>query len=449
MRHVSILFTAVVLLCALPGAAQSSRQGRSGPAVNVDQLIADKNYLELQKLLAQPSVLSPDDRNYVEGFMANRTNRVAESIRRLQPLVARFAVQNKQRAMVALSTLADDYEKTFRYGDAADTYARLAREFAGDMTPAELRRATREAGRWELLRGAPAQQVHRASAFTVKTVRDPAGLLEAEVTIGSQRQWMILDTGANLSVISRSTARRLGLRVSSRQTTIRGNAPGQIPVHTAIIPRLKLGTAEFRNVAVLVLEDAELDVPQLHYHIPGSLGFPVLSALGRITFLADGRFGAHLPVNGPTLQRTNLFLEKLTPIVAVGVDGTDRLFTIDTGATGSLLTAAYYREHQDDFAAQQAQDVELMGAGATASAPAYRLPVLSLAVGGGTALLRDVPVLTEPRDRFDTKFYGNLGQDVLTQFHSYSFDFRKMIFAVEPAAGSRNHRTRTGPASGW
>ncbi len=71
-----------------------------------------------------------------------------------------------------------------------------------------------------------------------------------------------------------------------------------------------------------------------------------------------------------------------------------------------------------------------MGAGAALSTPAYSLPELSITVGGGTAVVKDIPVLTQPRDRFDRKFYGNLGQDVLRQFRSYTFDFRKMMFSV-------------------
>ncbi len=427
----------VVLLHASLAAAPEALPATE-PTPNVDQLIADKNYLELENLLGRADGLDARDRDYVEGIMANRTNRVAESIRLLEPLVTKLTAENKQRAKAALSTLADDYEKDFRYGDAADTYARLARNFADNMTPAELRRATREAGRWELLREAPPQQVSGKSRFKIETVRDAAGLLEAPVTIGGQRVSMVLDTGANLSVISQSFAQRLRLKVSGRQTTVTANAPGELPAHTAIIPLLRFGTAEFRNVAVLVLEDAALEISELHYRIPGSLGFPVLSALGRITFFADGRFGAGLPSKAGGLLKSDLFLEKLTPVVAVTIDGKQQLFTIDTGSTSTLLSASYYREHHDDFVSQQPHQLDLLGAGTSVSIPAYNMPKLSVSVGGETVSLTNVPVMTEPRDRFDTKFCGNLGQDLLRQFRSYSFDFRKMVFVGESTTVRRH-----------
>ena len=54
--------------------------------------------------------------------MANHRNRVSESVRMLEPLVSSLAATNKERVVIALSTLADNYEKTFRYSDAAGTY---------------------------------------------------------------------------------------------------------------------------------------------------------------------------------------------------------------------------------------------------------------------------------------------------------------------------------------
>ncbi len=434
MRCLPVHFAVLVLLHAPLGAAPQNRpEPPTRTAVRVDQLIADKNYLELENLLSRPDGVDARDRVYGEGIMANRTNRVEESIRLLEPLIAKLGVENKQRAKVALSTLADDYEKSFRYGDAADTYSRLAREFADNMTAAEVTRARREASRWELLRGAPAQQVRKTSPFIIGAVRDAAGLLEAPVTIGSQHLSMVLDTGANLSVIGRSTAEQLGLKISNRVTTVTGNAPGDVPVHTAIIPQLRFGNAELRNVAVLVLEDAALDITGLHYRIPGSLGFPVLAALGNITFFADGRFGVGV-AGSRELPNHNLFLEKLTPVVDVEIAGEERLFTIDTGSTSTLLSTSYYREHHGDIVSQEPQELQLLGAGTSASFPVFTVGKLSIAVGGGKASLTDVPVLREPRDRFDMKFFGNLGQDVLRQFQSYTFDFRNMAFVARPVA---------------
>ncbi len=286
-----------VVLCTLVVVAWSSSPhshdtGALQPrAIDWDRLLRERRYLELERALSSKSNLTLSDRAFFEGVMANRRNRVAESIKMLEPLMPSLSATNKDRAVIALSTLADDYEKTFRYSDAADTYEELERRFGSSMDDQERQRVSREAARWSLLRGAPPQSAEVKVPFTVPIARNKVGLLEVSAEFGRFHESLILDTGANLSAISFNLARRLGLKLSSSVATSGGIAGRRMAVHTAVIPEVRLGQAKLRNVAVIVVNDEDLVIPDLHYRIPGSIGFPVLSALGRITFFADGRFG--------------------------------------------------------------------------------------------------------------------------------------------------------------
>jgi len=58
---------------------------------------------------------------------------------------------------------------------------------------------------------APVQKVHRERAFTIPTRRNAVGLIEAPVQINGRTEFWALDTGANISVLTRSRAQRLGL----------------------------------------------------------------------------------------------------------------------------------------------------------------------------------------------------------------------------------------------
>ena len=126
-----------------------SRQLADTPdsTTDLDQLLRQRHYLELESALTSKSTLSPTDRNFFEGVIANRRNRVVESIRTLEPLLASLSVTNKERAIIALSTLADDYEKAFRYSNAADAYAQLETRFGLSMTENERRKAAKVADR--------------------------------------------------------------------------------------------------------------------------------------------------------------------------------------------------------------------------------------------------------------------------------------------------------------
>ncbi len=435
MRH-SLSSIAGVVLCGLVVVAWSSSphsQGTGtaqGRTIDWDRLLQERRYLELDRALSSKSNLTGSDRAFFEGVMANRRNRVAESIKMLEPLVSSLSAANKDRAVIALSTLADDYEKTFRYSDAADAYGELEKRFGSSMDDQERQRASREAARWSLLRGAPPQSAEVKVSFTLPMTRNKVGLLEVSAEFGRFHESLILDTGANLSAISFSLAQRLGLKLSNSVATSRGIADRKMAVHTAVIPELRLGGARLRNVAVIVVADKDLIVPELRYRIPGSIGFPVLSALGRITFFADGRLGVG-EAAGSSGGEENLFLQRLTPIVAAEVGGIERLFTIDTGAVGSFFTVQYYLEHKSDFASQIIGDFDLAGAGGVRRYPAYFAGKLNMKIGGACVVVNELPVITQTRGSSVDKFYGNVGQSILRQFKSYTFDFQNMSFSAD------------------
>jgi Aspartyl protease len=421
----------VVMVCCLSSLPQSTGTAQISP-VELDELLRERRYLELDRALSSNSNLNNSDRAFFTGIMANRRNQVAESIRTLEPLVPFLSATNKERAIIALSTLADDYEKAFRYSEAANTYAELERRFGSWMDENERQRAIREAARWSLLRGAPPQSAEVTGPFTIPITRDKVGLPEVSVEFGKLHESLILDTGANLSAMSFSLAQRLGLKLSRSVATSGGIAGRRMTVHTAVIPELQLGDAKLRNVAVIVIDDKDLVPPGVHYRIPGSIGFPVLSALGRITFFADGRFGVGLtPTAESSGAEENLFLQRLTPIVVAEVGGMERLFTIDTGSEGSFFTVRYYLDHSRDFTSQTIRDFDLAGAGGRRTYPAYLTGIVNIKMGGACVVESELPVIAQTRGTSDDKFYGNVGQSVLRQFKSYTFDFQNMSFRAE------------------
>ena len=63
----------------------------------------------------------------------------------------------------------------------------------------------------QILREAPAQTIEWNGPTILKTERNPMNSLNVELTVnGMQAPWL-LDTGANISVVSQSFAERLGL----------------------------------------------------------------------------------------------------------------------------------------------------------------------------------------------------------------------------------------------
>ena len=429
--HVAAVVSCALIVLAWSSSPQSKDAVSQSGTTDLNQLLRDRHYLELNAALSSKSNLSVSDRTFFEGVMANRLNRVADSIKMLEPLAQSLSTADKDRAVTTLTTLADDYEKSFRYSDAANTYVDLDKRFGLVMDENERQRVSREAARWSLLRGSPPQSVEVKESFTVPTRRDRVGLPEVYVDFGKIRESLILDTGANLSAISFSLAQRLGLKLSKASATSNGIAGRRMTIRTAIVPEVRIGAAKLRNVAVIVINDKDMIVPTLHYRIPGSIGFPVLSALGRITFFADGRFGVGPNPAASSSGEENLFLQRLTPVVVAEIAGAERLFTIDTGSAGTFFTVQYYLDHKSDFAAQTIGSFDLAGAGGARTYPSYVTGKVNIKMGGACVSLNQLPVIAQTRGQSDDKFYGNIGQLVLGRFKSYTFDFQNMTFSAE------------------
>jgi predicted aspartyl protease len=295
------------------------------------------------------AALSQESRAFFVGIMANTLNRVQKSLELLEPAIPSLLVNNPTRGEIALCTLADDYAKKFRYGDAARVYVE-ADLISKQQNLDSNCRAALEASRWLMLSNAPVQTVDSGGEFTIQGRWDSIGLIQVPVRAGVYTGSWVVDSGANLSVISQSVAEQMGLEVSSTTGTADGGSGAALPVRTAIIPELRLGSAVVHNLPVLVAADSDLDFAKIHYRIDGSLGLPVLAALRRFTVHRDGRvcFGGASDVADNTRTPHNLFLEKFAPVITADFGLGDQLFTIDTRGGNYTVRSVLWLEYGGD-----------------------------------------------------------------------------------------------------
>ena len=422
---------AAVLACTVLIAASlaSERAPVRAPisAEQLDALLNQKEYPELSAALDNPDARKSTDYEFFAGVVANRTNQLNRSIRMLKQALPMLQKQRAyDREQIAWEILADGYASLGRYAEAADTYVALETHFGNRMSAREKAAMENEARQWSLLRHVPPQSVAIAAAFTVPTKPNPLGLFEVPVEVRSETRYWVVDTGANISAMSKSEARLLGLHPLEGTTEVKGVTGSMVPIQVAVVPELLLGKARLRNVAFVLLDDQNLLVSPPHYQIDGIIGYPVLSALGRITFDHNGTFAVDVSVKPHLRRGHNLFIEKETPLVAARIGDTTCLFTLDTGIRRTILTARYYREHSSDFVAYKANGQSLTGVGGTRSLPAYTIGTLSLQLAGHTTTLHDVPVLTNRAGKTFDDFCGTLGLDAVQQFSAFTLDFHNM-----------------------
>jgi len=432
-KSVAVLGKVVLLFASLCiQLSFSFAQGKS--AVTEDGPDQELKEFRLDDLEARLATMEPgSERDYFAGVLANREGHILESIQLLNSVLPSIRRSRPDRAVVALQALADDYTKSFQYGDAAQAYGDLLTHFSSQLEPEELKGSKDDAGLAQVLREAPAQTVTWDGAVRLKTERNPLNSMNVELTVnGVQGPWL-LDTGANLSLVSKSFAERLGLKFLPGVAQTPGGLTGiENPLRVALLPTLQIGGATLHNVVVMVLDDANLNIKlgKQKYQINGIIGYPVFQALGTITFLHDGEFEAGNKARA-TGTGARMYMNQLTPIIECKVEGNDLPFSFDTGASGTDLLVRYYQRFHSESKAWKKGKAKTAGAGGVVKREIYIQPQVKLGIGDKTVTLERVSIYTSGTgtDTHDV-LYGNLGQDVVVNFESFTLDFSTMTFSL-------------------
>lgn len=235
-----------------------------------------------------------------------------------------------------------------------------------------------------------------------------------------------------MSVVSVSFAKRLEVQpLPGYGQTSSGVTGIENPLQVAVLPELKFGSATVHNVVLLILDDKNLNVGAENGNdqIEAVLGYPVLQALGAVTFSQDGTLEAG-PGTGPPGAAARMFMDGLTPMIECGVNGKNLLFDLDTGANASMLSVRYFKDFSAQSASWAKADDKSAGAGGIKQRQVDLLGTLDLKIGDKIASIHRIPIFTSAVGTDVDHGYGNLGQDLLAGFESFTLDFAHMRFSL-------------------
>lgn len=333
----------------------------------------------------------------------------------------------------AWAVLAD---ASFTAGDYADAATAVEGWQAALQRHDAPRKDIDDAGRMGALAfalsSAPRQQVEALVPRTVPVRTDKVGLSRADATVNGHSQEAVLDTGAGLSVVSRSTAARLGLRMLEREATIGSAARDAVPTRIGVAERFEFAGLELRDVAFLVLEDSQLELPVPGgYRIDAIIGFPVLREFKRIRF---DRSGSMTPEPGakPSLAAENLRIVGNSLYVDARFRGIPVAMHLDSGGPRSSLSSRFSQRHAHVVEGLETTDERLAGAGGATTRRSAVMRDTALQVAGKRAALPELSIVVEDGD-VEAENFGLLGGDVLNQFAWWVLDFEAMTFELGPA----------------
>jgi predicted aspartyl protease len=285
---------------------------------------------------------------------------------------------------------------------------------------------------WKGLQNVAPQTTTIASTTHIAYRRDLAGLINIPVRFADSTFDFVFDTGANLSVITESYARKANLQLLNVRFKVRAITGLEVFANLGIASELKLGNIIVRNAVFMIFPDSALSFARGLYTIKGIIGFPVIEQLQEIRI---NKNALTVPQVATDRAIRNFGVDELLPVISV-VYNTDTLaFTFDTGAQFTFLNEPFYRHYKQLMdSAGKSFVMQVGGAGGISKTNAFRLPQIPITVAGQPALLKDVAVKTTSSDTKDKLYYGNLGQDIMNQFKEMVINFRYMYVDFIPPA---------------
>ena len=278
---------------------------------------------------------------------------------------------------------------------------------------------------WTALSGQPKQEVMLQGTTIIKMARDKANLTNLPVMTGNITVDFIFDTGANLSTVTQSTARRMNMKPLGATIEVGSITGAKVMSDLAVCSEFTIGNITVKNAVFLVFADETLAVPQIDYQINGIIGFPVIEALGEVQLTRKDEF--IVPDRPSIAKEQNMALDFLTPVINIG----EEYYTFDTGATSTSLYKKYFEKHRDKIVGNyKLTGIEFGGAGGATTKQGYSIKYNPV-VNGKALTIPDVQLFPENIEDDEGHYYGNVGQDLIKQFEKMTLNFDAMFIRFD------------------
>lgn len=390
------------------------------------KLLEKKEYFSLQKDLVKNESQLSEDR--ILFFNAVLNSAFGEREKSNNEIDALFQNYNKTLTdsitLQLLDIKAANYLYSYQYKKATLIYEQILNQYSKKLDSADIANYKNAKNLFGTFATIKPQKIHKQKDLLLNSYRNKFNHLMSPVKVNSINEDFIFDTGANLSTISESQAKKMKLKVFAQKVTIGSSTQKEVQSNLAVADSLYLGDILFENVLFIVMPDNQLTFPQINYSIKGIIGFPVIHQLGEVHLKKDGKI--FIPKLPSKKAEKNMFFEGLNPVVKVISSKDTLLFTFDTGAQSTELSFKYFNEHKTEVEKKGTKQTnERGGAGGKFAAKEYLLKNFPIVIGKNKTSLENIPVILEEYN-FNKYFDGNLGQDVFLKFNSLIINFENM-----------------------
>jgi len=427
IQKLTIIVTLFVLMigCKDPHA---NHTGDAAMVIKLKSLLNQQDYFRLEKQLDESgNKISPSQKLYYRAFLENAFNRNEAAAATIDSLLdGADSLHLTDSAQAALKLLqGDSYFKLFQYVKAAQDDSMVLGRYPLALDSSKIDDVKNEFLIRKALQNTPPQQTFILHNTVTHWTKDALGLKEIPVRSGKKVYSGIFDTRANISSITQTYAKKLGLKilpVSYKEGSgITGNT---FKTGLGIADSLYIGDILVRNVVFQVMPDSILYLQPLHFSMNLIIGFPVISQLKEIHIFKDGHMIVPLVETESNLH--DFALNGLDPVISLQKGNDTLSFNFDMGATTTTLYYAYFEKYKSEIIKNGIRKkTRFGGAGGIQTKDTYVVPSVDLKMRAKNVSLDSVTILTQKIYPAE-KLYGNIGNDFDSNFDELILNFDKM-----------------------
>ena len=387
------------------------------------------NYLEVDKILNKYDFLKdsipPIPYYFIKAYTDNALARYMESDNSLSMLSEMQEVKENPSLMIQMLSLqADNYAKTFQYKQVAGSYKKTIDNY-GDLLGEAVMFYQNNFRINNALSVVEPLRVQIPHETKIQLIPDKEHI-HVQVRTPKDSVLLIFDTGAGMSMVTKSVAERLGIKVLADSLIGGGILANTEYMSIGIADTLYLGDILYENVAFLILEDEHLTWSEHDMYINGMLGFPEIKVLSSMKIHKNGVLEIY---KNEKKQQSNMMFSSTQQMIVQVNDSL--LFMLDTGANKTHLSVNYYNEKKERIhKAGQLTTTTIGGIGGMKEFSVYKLKDFPITINTSSTILSEIAVFTQPISVVWYEYHGQLGLDIINQYDYMLLDFKNMYFSL-------------------
>lgn len=274
----------------------------------------------------------------------------------------------------------------------------------------------------------PQTMIRDGDDLSVNYKRDIASLIRIPVEVNGEDGNFVMDTGANLSTISESQAKKMGVQILDANFGVTSSSRSSVNSKLGVADQVRIGNATFNHVVFIVLPDKSLSFLGGLYKIKGIIGLPVIAQMGEVRIEKKRIFS---PSKQTESNLHNLGMSGNTPFANVNFYGQWHPYIFDTGAATSILGTNFNKTYRDSLKNFKESTSKVGGAGGVQTISVLKITNLHYNFGGQNGMLKRATLQLKGNEGVFNTFYGIVGEDIFMQWKTVTINFDKMFVLMQ------------------